>query len=535
MEAAIAARSDAMSEKQTDGAVLLGIDVHGIQAYLFATSKLKEVIGASRIIDDFTGPHKDDVPATTLRGMGLTEAKSDSPTGENWFIPVRIGGGVVRLLLPNEAKARAFVRKMSEWALAHATSLEFDAAWAPFDLRNGALDTVEGDLIKHINAARQHSTRGGAFNGFPFTAPCRLTGDPATGYDGRNERLCAASLDKRAYQLSLDDRWASLGDESIFGAFKVANTRRPFIFNLEDMCGEESTDSYMAIVALDLNSLGTRGRERREGMVGIAALAASCAFVQEVSMATQQAFRDALSALASNPASSHEFEVIRAAIDRNTGYLPLRPLVFGGDDLTFVMHGALAPRFAYALARSLADRGFHSGVGIAFVKVKSPLSRAIELAEDLLARAKGAGREKTYIDFLLCTSEIPGDASERARAGGRPARGPYTLDGFQQLLANARTLKHDLPSSHVRGAVDGFRSSLEDGRDLLKDLRENIERRLGGGKHATPAATALLDTMLSDDALAASYIDCVDLFRFLEPRPDRTAAGSSNSQARVSA
>jgi hypothetical protein len=516
------------------GAVLVGLDVHGIQSYLFGTSKLKEVVGASRIVDDFTGPDATDAPALALADLGLSAVTTGLPSGERWFVPVRLGGGVVRLLLPSAAAAHAFVRKMSEWALVHADGLEFDAAWIDFDLRADALDAAERRLVAEVNKARQAVTRGNAFNGFPFTAPCRLTGDPAEGYDGPNERLCAASLDKREYQVRLDDRWATLSGESIFKAFHVANPRRPFIFNLEDLCGDDPADSYMAVVALDMNSLGELGKKRRAGKTGIEALHASRAFVEEITGATKAAFCDALNALTTNEASGHEFERIAKTVGRS-GVLPLRPLVFGGDDLTFVMHGALAPRFACALASSLARKGFHSGVGIAFVKVKSPLSRAIELAEILLARAKGAGRDDTHIDFMLCSAEVAADASERDAQGDRPARGPYTLEAFGRLLENARILKHDLPSSHVRGAVDGFRASLASGRDMLKDLAENIDRGLGGGQRATREARSLIGSMLTDDALAASYIDCVDLFRFIAPRPERGAPRDTSTNAKAHA
>jgi hypothetical protein len=517
-----------MRENEAHRPVLVGLDVHGIQAYLFGTSKLKEVVGASRIVDDFTGPNPDDVPTTILAGLGLSSARSGKPSGSGWFVPVRLGGGAVRLLLPSESTARAFVRAMSEWALAHADGLEFDAAWVPFDLDAGALDAADGELVERINKARQAATRGNAFNGFPFTAPCRLTGDPAEGYDGPNERLCRASLDKREYQNSLDDRWASLSGEGIFDAFRVQSARRPFIFNLEDLCGDAPADSYMAVVALDMNSLGEIGRKRRAGTSGCEALHASRGFVEEITDATTAAFCDALNALTTNESSRHEFDTLSRTVDR-TGVLPLRPLVLGGDDLTFVMHGALAPRFAHALANSLAKRGFHSGVGIAFVKVKSPLSRAIELAEALLARAKAAGRDQSHIDFMLCTGEVAIDASSRG------ARGPYTLEAFARLLENARVLKHDLPSSHVRGAVDGFRENLSSGRDLLKDLEENIDRGLGGAQQITKEARELIRGMLNDDALAASYVDCVDLFRFIAPRPDRDASRDIRTKTEVQA
>lgn len=511
------------------GAVLVGLDVHGIQSYLFATSKLKEVIGASRIVDDFTGSQADDAPAQALKALGLQPVQSGVPTRDRWYLPVRLGGGVVRVLLPNADLARKFIRSMSEWALENASGLEFDADWVEFDLGAGDYSTANAALIERINEKRQQSALGNGFNGFPFSAPCRLTGDPAEGYDGPNERLCASSLDKRAYQAKRDDRWASVKDEDILKAFEVDDVRRPFVFDLESMQGDEASDAYMAVIALDLNSLGEASKGAVGTKVGVDALHATRVFVENVAGATATGFGEALNALASNPESSHEFEAIRGVVER-CGKLPLRPLVFGGDDLTFVTHAVLAPRFAVTLARTLQTAGYSSGVGIAFVKTKSPLSRAIDLAEALLARAKRAGRDKTRLDFMLCSAEIPADAVDRDASGDRPARGPYTLEDFETLLKNAKHLHHELPSSHVRGAADGFQHSLAKGREFLNDLIENIDRGLGSGARATAASRELLVRIQRDDALAATYLDCVDLRRFIAPRPDRAAGAPRANQ-----
>ncbi|MDI9405001.1 MAG: hypothetical protein QM516_14125 [Limnohabitans sp.] len=516
-----------------EGAVLVGLDVHGIQSFLFATSKLKEVIGASRIVDDFTGSQADDVPIESLKALGLQPVQSGKPNGDRWYLPVRLGGGVARVLLPNADLARKFIRLMSEWALKNAAGLEFDADWVEFDLSGGDFAKANAELIERINQQRQHSTRGNAFNGFPCCAPCRLTGDPAEGYDGPNERLCASSLDKRAYQSRRDDRWASVKDEPILEAFEVDDVRRPFVFDLESMQGDEASDSYMAVVALDLNNLGEASKKAVGTKAGIEALHATRQFVEKVAGATAEGFSKALNELASNSESRHEFAAIEGVVKR-CGKLPLRPLVFGGDDLTFVMHAALAPRFAVTLARALEAAGYASGVGIAFVKTKSPLSRAIDLAEALLARAKRAGRDQTRVDFMLCSAEIPANALDRETSGDRPARGPYALEDFESLVKNATLLHHELPSSHVRGAADGFQQSIARGRDFLRDLMENIDRRLGGGGRATPAARALLGEIQKSDRLAATYLDCVDLRRFIAPRPDRgTGAPRATQKSEV--
>jgi hypothetical protein len=78
-------------------------------------------------------------------------------------------------------------------------------------------------------------------------------------------------------------------------------------------------------------------------------------------------------------------------------YLPFRPVVFGGDDVTFVCDGRLgvelARLYASEFAKETADRAACQGrltarAGIAIVKAHYPFARAYQLAEDLIKSAK---------------------------------------------------------------------------------------------------------------------------------------------------
>jgi hypothetical protein len=131
---------------------------------------------------------------------------------------------------------------------------------------------------------------------------------------------------------------------------------------------------------------------------------------------------------------------------------------------------------------------------------------------------------------MLCSGEIPADATDRDASGERPARGPYGLDQFTELIQHAVILNHEIPSGHVRLAADGFQRSLKYGREPLNDIIENIDRGLGDGARATRASRDLLQKLKSDDALAATFLDCVDLRRFIAPRPDRGARASRSAR-----
>ncbi len=79
--------------------------------------------------------------------------------------------------------------------------------------------------------------------------------------------------------------------------------------------------------------------------------------------------------------------------------LPFRPIVFGGDDVTFVCEGRLGlPLAAHYLAR-LAEGILPDGdplyarAGIAIVKTHYPFARAYELADELCGVGQALHRE----------------------------------------------------------------------------------------------------------------------------------------------
>src|SRR6185312_4842133 len=80
--------------------------------------------------------------------------------------------------------------------------------------------------------------------------------------------------------------------------------------------------------------------------------------------------------------------------------LPVRPILYGGDDLTFVCHGrlglALAERYLRAFAAAPASDGqpLSACAGVAIVHSRAPFSRAYGLADELCRTAKGVARAR---------------------------------------------------------------------------------------------------------------------------------------------
>ena len=503
--------------------VLFGLDAHGIQKYLFATSKLREIVGASRLVASLTDAWVEEaLEALRIRSRGHGDG------GADWFVPVRLGGGSVRLVLARAELAKVLAGTLRRRAIAEAPGLAFDMAMTPFDTSTGDLAEANGRVIERINASRNRVRGGGQFAGFPFGAPCRLTFQPAGGYgEDVNERLCEASLAKRAAQRLGRGEWAELvRDHQLISGRATGDD--PFESELSRMVDGGTDGGHVAVVCLDLNDLGEQGRVVTERCRGFQAADAFHRFTERVKHATTKAFRAGLDAVAKHPAAATVLPSPDDAGRSEIPPLPLRPLVMGGDDLTFVMHGRLAVPFLAGMLRSFETDGFNGGGGIAFVKAKSPFGRAVDVAEQLVASAKRKGRDRSHVDFLLCTDEIPSDVQTmRTHGAGRGLRltaGPWTLAGFDALVGKAATLAR-LPRRHVRAAADRCREGEAESLRAFEDLRENLARGLGGRPDADGGGRFGVDDLErlyptgffreDGEEKSTDLLDCIDLFRFV--------------------
>lgn len=517
---------------ESSGPVLFGIDAHGIQRYLFATAKLREIVGASQLVANMT----DEWVRESLKELGVDHR---AVARGSWYEPVRIGGGSVRLVLSSKGFAPRLLGALRRRALSEAPGLLFDASWVPFDTSTDDLVDANRFLIERINGSRNRPHFGGGFKGFPISAPCQMTSEPAAGFgEDRNERLCEASLAKRRAQSVGRGDWRHyVADHTLVTARSQADD--PFETELSRMVGNEAENGYVAVVCLDLNDLGERGRQATTDQTGFAATESFYRFTETVKQATKDAFHSGLDALMTDPCAA---ATLAAAPPPSR--LPLRPLVIGGDDLTFVMDARLATPFVLGMLRSFEDQGFHGGVGIAFVKAKSPFSRAVSLAEQLVASSKAKGRGMSHIDFMVCSGEIPADV-QAARAGGLPrdlrlTAGPWTLDGFESLIRKADSLSR-LPRGHVRGAADRCREGVEEGNRAFEDLRENLIRGLGGrpksgeGSLFNPSDLQNLYPAgfftQGPSVQETDLLDCISLFSFVAARTDSAGRPSAEVEA----
>jgi hypothetical protein len=220
------------------------------------------------------------------------------------------------------------------------------------------------------------------------------------------------------------------------------------------------------------------------------------------------------------------------------GPLPFRSLIQGGDDIKIVCRADIALALTTHLLRAFEDATakaacgpLKAAAGIAIVKHKAPMQRAIELAESLLEEAKHAGRDASRISWFLCTGGIPRDLTAERHAHWRASDGqaltcwPRTIDEVDTLQQQAAAAVH-LPRTKLRPACDLCRQGADKADPVLARLRETAARGLGGRSAAPLTETINMcwqDSFFSEGR--TTLLDLVEQFQFIPPARREPSAG----------
>ena len=173
-------------------------------------------------------------------------------------------------------------------------------------------------------------------------------------------------------------------------------------------------------------------------------------------------------------------------------FLPIRPILLGGDDLTFVCDG----RIALDLAATALDKfeenldslgQVRACAGVALVKTHTPFARAYHLAESLCVSAKRLLRDKDWSDRsaldwhigLSSPTESLTELRSRQYGAGKLTCRPYLLRGYEEHQSEPHW--NWLAEKVMGTGGNGFRTSDPEKtpnwkahRSKLKALREIV-------------------------------------------------------------
>lgn len=375
------------------------LDTTGIQPYIFGSNRLRENIGGSYLVAQAT----DKWAKKSLRKLAREancsvripdlEKPAEKPYIEDGEVTAELvyaGGGNTVLLFDSTDNAKKFTRILSKQILQESPGINLVAAHHEFSW-NESLYQVIQTVMKKLERQKRERIPSAPLLGLGVTASCRSTQLVAVDTSDRHEcpmpylvsREIVAKLDAvKAANDSLD--------QTLFDPKVPKKYRIPLDF--DDFGRSVGENSYLAIVHADGNGMGDRfrehGKKAKSNRDYITAM-------RELSYSVHCAGLAALKEVANTIVNSIDSESkIKGEIAIKGKYLPFRPLVYGGDDVTFVCDGRLGLELSAIYLRAFAEQTVADGeplsacAGVCIVKAHYPFARAYQLSEELCKNAK---------------------------------------------------------------------------------------------------------------------------------------------------
>lgn len=411
-------------------------DTRGIQRYIYSGNKLRTNVGASYIVDRV---FFDVLIDGVLKKMFADEkfsALDDAWTPANdkatpWdamnsCCVAYVGGGNALVLFDSSKEDRRVevVKNFTRRLLAERPGLKIGTALGRLELVDGELKGIDELYLKlKENQNNIFPAVNVPYSG--LTLSCTINGEAANFCEKVNGEVRFYSQEAAIKSAVSEDAKISLQTRfnEIFALKNFPERMDDYLFPLEiEKLGQREGENYFAIVHVDGNNMGLKFRTCKS-------LLDRRKLSREIRRKTEGAFAELLVKIIRMKVSGG-FEGVLALEDN---FLPIRPLIIGGDDVTFLCPANMAILFTKTLVEILdADtpvdapehlteeisRHMDACAGIAILPTKYPFFRGYKLAEQLCDSAKKSMRK------LLPTSL---DSKEDLKAEDIP-RGSSWLD-----------------------------------------------------------------------------------------------------------
>jgi len=417
------------------------LDTTGIQPYIFGSNRLRENIGASYLVSQATDDWAREALHTFVRQDINRKVYAFNPKEPEKHQPdakprieddglaaelVYAGGGNTVLLFSDKQYAVEFTQILSKRILEEAPGINLVAVHEEFDWDSQSLYDVVQNLMKNdLDAKKRSRIPSAPLLGLGVTATCRSTQLVAVGMSDNFK-------DDEPYLISTEIK-AKLkvvpeANDNLQQMFASALGSYEFPLRTDEMGRSHGDSSYSAVIHADGNGMGKRfqkfGKDKCNRDYIIA--------MRELSHSINQAGIDTLKEVVDIVVKSIEVEAdgkskIKGHFEIKDNKLPFRPLVYGGDDVTFICDGRLGLELAAIYLEELGKQPIADGkpikacAGICVVKTHYPFARAYQLSEDLCRNAKRFVKDErkefskedfSALDWHLAASGLSGSISE---------------------------------------------------------------------------------------------------------------------------
>ena len=436
---------------------LYGAAVQGIQGFIFQTNELKDIIGASELVES------------------ICKAEFDLFTSGT---PILHAAGNIKHVFDNAEDCKKAVREFPMQAAKFAPGVTVSQAVVKIE-RGADFGAAVIELEEKLRAQRNKPVSPIQL-GLMGIKRSNKTGLPSVEIEGK-DYLDGATLKKRkrARKGSHNHKLCDKFFDKNVSAGKIA-------FDIKDIT---SNNDWIAIIHADGNGLGQ--------------------VVQKVGKDSEKfkTFSDQLEVATIN-AAREAWNQINIKVGENE-IIPLRPVVLGGDDLTVICRADFAIEFAQAFLEHFekqteellgtiltSNNVFSNGAnkltacaGIAFIKSSYPFYYGYELAEMLCSQAKKSAKKQDGVLAPSCLMfhkvqdsfvEDFAKIEERELTAGNVSfkYGPYYIDkncapSVQELLDNVEKLNSE-DGNKVKSHLRQWLSALHEDQEKAEQKKARV-------------------------------------------------------------
>lgn len=463
-------------------------DIRGIQNYIFKTNKLKEIIGASMLVEDVImgslykvfQEYKNEFPDFTYFMDWEEQEEFEDVYHANVLF---VGGGNAYVIYGDQQIAHNINQRLARNILEKTYSLQL--ATAMVDISYNYTNDYENiqQKMSEVKSAMPKSTLLGAL---PIVRKEVSTGFPLA-------RVSETDWNK----------FEEVSEETYLKLSKVKEMNETYI-SLDEMT-KKFEDSTIAIVHIDGNNMGQRIRKL---LSGISMYEKAIPRIREISKNIKKSFQE----------TYEKMESISNSIQDNKRCI--QKIILGGDDVTFVCKGKYALSLTEWFLKDIMNKkmygenneedlinyGFTACAGIAYVHSHFPFSFGYEIAEQCCNSAKKAAklsaRESmchveinngsdplqivgSYVDFQICKEVQAVNLQEFRRKNynvpdetfllRRPYYIPFREDNSVWTAVN-------LQKKNIECNIDDFKKDYNYFKNI-KGFSRKLRDAYSGGKH----------------------------------------------------
>lgn len=434
------------------------IDTVSIQKFVFGSNRLRDNIGASFLVQSI------------FEKNFIENLKSKPLLEDDGSYKGYVGGGNALYFFLTKDEAVDFVKEWSLKLLIETPGLTTAVSISEFFITDNNDIKFQPQLKELFNQLHINKTEYVANTIIPkhgITADCERSGfskDVWINLPEKEKTSGYYSSQVKAKISAAEDALVKLNSKFK----KIFNEKFKFTNDLEKLGRSLGEDSHLSIVHIDGNSMGQKFQSCKT-------LSELRELSNKVEKATQESFNELLITIINEwDFIKHEIKPIE---DEGKTIIPIRPIIIGGDDITFVCDGRLGIYFAKIYMEAfekhidLDGNNLTSCAGVSIIKLKYPFYRGYQIAESLCGNAKAVRTKKTspnsWIDFHISSGNISGsleEIRERNYMNGKNEllKRPYkvgdsdSVDGFDTFVKNTAKLfeikngKYVIPQSKIK-------------------------------------------------------------------------------------